>query len=376
MVSFSRLFGEFSSSPAIKSWDTDISSPIIILDIETPLSTEWKQAGWIRAISNLPGIGESKSLPQMAYFGKHQYTMDPIEFPYQLEFAPKAWVRQYRLALFTDSREFRQTTASSSLNPQELALLDEFAVPSINLRLKQDDTELLLAVLQALHHQGKNSMPGSDIRSMIEAAERSTLQGEANALKLTQQGVTIASTIAEMVVERVITVEKSAFNLLNSVWIADIEHSLNNSKPSVTVYDNDGDLQLVEFIAVDANNGRLELSANQYRDNAFPLTIKLQGKPSSTVAVSEMNVVTLSQFGMKFRRNASNSGGSIESSPIGAESWINFGTSDNISSAHILGEVLYVIGASGSYALNLPSGGWYAIPMTDFDATRLTGITL
>ena len=126
-------------------------------------------------------------------------------------------------------------------------------------------------------------MASTDIRSMLQALETVTTQTAANATDLAAQGVTLADVKATAVVEKNFTLQMSAFILEGSVYRASIAHNMNSTSPGVAIYDNDRDLQLAEFIAVDANNAKVELTASQRNDSSFPFTVNLQAKNTASM---------------------------------------------------------------------------------------------
>lgn len=219
-------------------------------------------------------------------------------------------------------------------------------------------------------------MASTDIRDTILRLESIEVQSNETYTQVQAQDIVITSTVAEMVIERVITVQKAAFTLLNGFWVATIDHLLNNSAPGVAVYDNDGDLQLVQYIASNPNSGRLEMSLQQYDDSSFPFKVSVQGKSVASVPSVGMNGYAVPTVGRKYRLTELDQGGKIQSAVIGTEVWEDMAGADNIPTAHIVGEMLYVMGATQPYATTLPSNAFGAVSVASFDSSRLAGTIL
>ena len=219
-------------------------------------------------------------------------------------------------------------------------------------------------------------MASTDIRATIQRLENIEDQSNDTYNQVQAQGVTITSTVAEMVIERVITVQKAAFTLLNGFWIATIDHLLNNSAPGIAVYDNDGDLQLVQYIASNPNSGRLEMSQSQYDDSNFPFKVSVQGKSTASVPAVGMSGYAVPAVGRKYRLLALEDGGKIQSAVIGTEVWEDMAGANGFSAGHIVGEMLYILFNNTPNVTTLPSSQFGGVSRESYDSSRLVATIL
>jgi hypothetical protein len=211
-------------------------------------------------------------------------------------------------------------------------------------------------------------MASTDIRSMLANLEAATAQGTQNAATIATQGVTLADVKATAVVEKDFTLQKAAFALEGDVYRALIQHDMGSKFPGVTIYDNGGDLQLAEFIALDTMKCKLELTAIQWADNDFPLTVNLQARSSATVAGPiGMSGYAVPGTEFKVRYNAAEM--KVERSTDNFVNRANINDSANIAEAKIAPDgQIHVRTADNFYFYSLiNNGSWQASNSGNFD---------
>jgi hypothetical protein len=215
-------------------------------------------------------------------------------------------------------------------------------------------------------------MASTDIRSMLANLEAATQQGTANATTIASQGVTLADVKATAVVEKNFTLQKAAFVLEGDVYRALIQHDMGSKFPGVTIYDNGGDLQMAEFIAIDPTSCKLELTATQWADNDFPLTVNLQARNVATVATS----VGMSGYavpGTSFTVRNNVAANRVEQSVDSGVNWNAVQNTNSIASAEIgADKKLYIHFPDGNnYVMEL--GVWFAAS-TGLNSTAVIAI--
>ncbi len=261
----------------------------------------WYRAGYVRFESN--GLQAPNGEPLA--FGRSILTAPnfPEGQSYKVKFTSVRWVGVGRLRCW-ELIPTRQTVRPVPINPaeftsQEIELLVNSGLDPAKLRLSPDSLEIVLPLLTSLRSpqggsilteiktliQELQTMANTDIRSMLAAVEAATMQGNTNAATIATQGVTLADVKATAVVEKNFTLQKGAFILEGDVYRAPIQHDMGSKFPGVTIYDNDGDLQLAEFIALSETLCKLELTTSQWVDNSFPLTVNLQARNAASVVI-------------------------------------------------------------------------------------------
>jgi hypothetical protein len=345
----------------------------------------WYKAGYLTFESNGLQIPYDKPLS----FGRSIITSPsfPEGQPYRIKFRPAYWVGGGRLRFweFLPTRKaVRQSPISfADFSPQEISLLGSVGItPTLN-RLTPELLEVvipLLSLLKSIQINTENlqTMASTDIRSLLNNLEALTTQTAANTSTAASQAVKLADVIATAIIEKNFTIEKIGFFLEGSVYRASINHMMGTRTPGVTIYDADGDLQLAEFIAVDKNNAKLELTPSQYADNAFPLTVNLQARNAATVAQpAGMNGYAVPGSVFKVRFNVL--GRLVERSQDDFVTSENIGGSSAIAGAKIApdGQVWVASDAGGYYYSPIINGEWKPSTAGDYqNLDTLTGTVL
>ena len=284
-----------------------LSKNVAIDAIFRDVKPHWYRAGYIRFESN--GLQAPNGEPLS--FGRSILTSPnfPEGQSYKITFTSVRWVGFGRLRCW----EFvptRKLVRPEPINPdefttREIELLMASGLDPAKLRLSPESLEVVLPLLTSLRSpqggsilteikdliQDLQTMANTDIRSMLAAVEAATMQGNTNAATIATQGVTLADVKATAVVEKNFTLQKDAFILEGDVYRAPIQHDMGSKFPGVTIYDNGGDLQLAEFIAIDPNQCKLELTAVQWADNDFPLTVNLQARSIASVVAAAWKLI-------------------------------------------------------------------------------------
>ena len=281
------------SSPMRSPWS--FKSKYVAVDLAAKkVKDTWYRSGYIRFESNGLQIPNKEPLS----FGRTVLTAPdfPDQQSYRILFTPVQWLGNGRLR-FWEFIPTRKAVRPSPIDPreftsQEIELLQTSGLDPEKLRLSPESLEIVLPLLISLRTPQSGSilteiktlieqlstMASTDIRTMLQNLETIGIQTTSNAADLAAQSVTLADVKATAVVEKNFTIAKAAFLLEGNVYRAPIAHMMKSRSPGVTIYDADGDLQLAEFIAIDADNAKLELSVGQYADNAFPLTVNVQAR--------------------------------------------------------------------------------------------------
>lgn len=326
----------------------------------------WYRGGYVQFVSN--GL----TIPHPDPLGFGRTTLTAPNFPesksYKVNFTPVRWVQRGRLRYW----EFLPTRASERPEPvnpkeftaRELQLITSAGLNPDKLRLSPESLEVVLPLLAALKASQSSIdftnleklikdfkvMATTDIKTILGGMDAISTQSMANATAIATQGTTLATIATSAVSEKIIALNKAQFQLNNGFWNAAVEHNLGTRFPGISVYDNDGDLQLVEFVAINENSGRLVLTASQYNDNNYPLTVNLQGRNVAIVSPSAPSLPLGSGFSARF------SSGAVEvSRPDGTK--FNLETAGSIIEAYSLNGFIHTLDTNGSY--------WY-YPQPDF----------
>ena len=265
----------------------------------TDKKANWYRSGYVQFKSN--GLNIPNKEP-IAFGRTVLFAPDfPDKQSYKIQFTPVKWLGSERLKFW----EFIPTRKAVNLNSisqneftvSEVELIQASGLDPENLRLSPDSLELLLPLLTSIRSPlnggiltdiktlilDLKTMASTDIRSLLETLETVTDQTMANSSDLAAQGVELSAVTSTALVEKSFTLQVSAFALEGTVYRASIPHNLGSTSPGVAIYDNDGDLQLAEFIVVNGNNAKVELTASQRNDGSFPFTVKLQCKKTASI---------------------------------------------------------------------------------------------
>lgn len=189
-------------------------------------------------------------------------------------------------------------------------------------------------------------MASTDIRSIkaTTVAIADSLATQAAAVEA--QNARVVTMESSMVIEKSFSVAKAAFSQNGIYWVYDLVHGLNNVNPSSSIFDADGDLQLIQTKVQDANTLRLELSAEEYADNSFPLEVAIQAKSNPVVTpVTWFKAPT-----MAYHWRVLN--GELQNSQDGVTA-LNASFAQGIVKAAIGGNgLLYIQNANGYFGLN------------------------
>lgn len=348
----------------------------------------WYRSGYIRFESNGLQIPNKEPLS----FGRTVLTAPdfPDQQSYRILFTPVQWLGNGRLR-FWEFIPTRKAVRPSPIDPQEftpqeLELLQTSGLDPEKLRLSPESLEIVLPLLISLRPPQSGSilteiktlieqlstMFSTDIRSTLENLEMVGTQTAANAADLAVQSVTLADVKATAVIEKIFSIAKAAFLLEGNVYRAPIAHMMKSRSPGVTVYDADGDLQLAQFIAVDSDNAKLELSARQFADNSFPLTVNLQAKVGSTLVVGAWRLAPGTNESFQLldgKVNRSTNGGASVDFVVWAD--------QVAASAFVSGNFVYMVSDTN---VNKKSqiGIWQSqdIPASELETTRLSQGTI
>ena len=378
------------SSPMRSPWS--FKSKYVAVDLAAKkVKDTWYRSGYIRFESNGLQIPNKEPLS----FGRTVLTAPdfPDQQSYRILFTPVQWLGNGRLR-FWEFIPTRKAVRPSPIDPreftsQEIELLQTSGLDPEKLRLSPESLEIVLPLLISLRTPQSGSilteiktlieqlstMASTDIRTMLQNLEAIGTQTMSNAADLAAQSVTLADVKATAVVEKNFTIAKAAFLLEGNVYRAPIAHMMRSRSPGVTIYDADGDLQLAEFIVVDLDNAKLELSAGQFADNSFPLTVNLQAKVGSTLAAG-MNEYAINSLNMKYRYNPAVNNGTVEKSDIGSDVWTTHNNDTDILEAFINGIVLYGRNSGGIFKSVLNDGGRESVSQADYDTAKSTGVML
>ena len=194
-------------------------------------------------------------------FGEHEILFDvpsPLE-SYELEILPARLIFNYEVEVL-----------KQIYNPRFDSLSQSLGIPIALLQNIPQQTLLIL--------EGVNLMASTDIRSTLNALEMVITQSVASTAGLASQVAAFSALSNATVVQKSFNLLKAAFLLEGAVYRAPIAHNMATRSPVCAVYDADGDLQLVQVIGLDASNLKIELTASQYNDNTYPLTVNLQAQ--------------------------------------------------------------------------------------------------
>lgn len=287
----------------------------------------WYKAGYLNQIHN--GI-TSKGI--LIKFGIQLIVM-PDSLPYTLEFSPVSWLPDGYLRI------------SEYLLPLSNQELIEISLDSPN--------SLSLSTLSTLF-----TMAQSDTRAIT--ATVSSLQ---TALTNTQQATVaqFVSVSANMVQEFRSTLNKVDFILTGSVYVATVSHTLNNSAPQLNLFDNQGDDQgLAQLTVTSSTQVKVELTADQWADNAYPMRLVIQGiKGPSSTAPTPPVAVPNTNFAVRY--NPGKSGGALEWSDNAGQSYTVAVGATNVKELYLYQGNIFSLDDANTYKVTVP-GTWTWTP--------------
>jgi hypothetical protein len=141
------------------------------------------------------------------------------------------------------------------------------------------------------------AMANTDIRSFKKMFADLSAQVTDQGLELATTGAKVVSMEATMVIENTFTVLKAAFVAAGEFWVYDLVHDMNSLTPDVAIYDTDpatgkaADLQLIQTIGLTPNSFRIELNADEYAGNNFPLVVNVQAKNTPVSAIGQWKLI-------------------------------------------------------------------------------------
>ena len=129
-------------------------------------------------------------------------------------------------------------------------------------------------------------MAQSDTRELVIALEslqasNVTTQATLTATQATVNVVnaTLGNVQGFMTQPEQFTIPKDRFNLVGTVRVQGVTHGLSVGQTQMTLIDSTGDIQgFAQLIAVNSTQAAVELSATQWNDNAYPLTLLIHGR--------------------------------------------------------------------------------------------------
>lgn len=215
-------------------------------------------------------------------------------------------------------------------------------------------------------------MASTDIRSIKATAAAIAQNLETQAQAVADQGARVVTMESSMVIEKNFTVAKAAFIQSGAFWVYDLVHGMNSLTPSSEIYDADKELQLIQTKVQDANTLRLELSADEYADNSFPLEVAIQAKSNPVVA----STAWFKGATMVYHWRVLN--GDLQNSQDG-NTVLNPSFAQGVLKAAIGGnDRLYIQNANGYYALsdNNLEAGFQAVSIEEYPTDGRIQFTL
>ena len=144
-----------------------------------------------------------------------------------------------------------------------------------------------LSTLTPLQQENLIIMADTDVRSILQSLEAVKAMQVEQAAQNDDTRSLISKVRNSTTLDKQVTIEKTSFVLTGVIWIAQCVHDLDDLRPVVSIYDATGDQQLIQFVAKTNTSGIVELTQAQYNDNAFPLTISLNGRAKGAYVYKE-----------------------------------------------------------------------------------------
>jgi hypothetical protein len=197
-------------------------------------------------------------------------------------------------------------------------------------------------------------MAQSDTRAIT-----ANLSGLQTALTNTQTSI-VAQFVtmgANMVQEFKAALNKADFIQAGSVYVATVTHTLNNVSPQLELFDAQGDAQgLAQLIAISATQVKVELTTDQWNDNAYPLKLVIQG---TKAAASTAPVAPVAVPGTNFavRYNPGKSGGALEWSDNAGQTYTVAAGATNVKELYLSQGQIFSLDDSNVYKVTVP-GTW------------------
>lgn len=211
----------------------------------------WNRVGWLKQFNR----GNTHSNGHLVTFGSQFILLSAVS-PYTLKFTPVNWLPDGNIKIW----EFR-----GDLTDDELDQFNQF-------------------ITQGNPNQMPTYNP-SDIRSFKKMLADQAAQLTEQAAELVTTGAKLVTLETTMVIEKTFTVAKAAFVLIDEFWVYNLVHSMNSLTPDVSIFDVEGDQQLIQTIGADTNTLKIELNQAEYDGGNFPLTVNIQAKNSPVVFV-------------------------------------------------------------------------------------------
>lgn len=283
----------------------------------------WKIAGSLSQIHR----GSTSAKGHQIAFGQQLVTMADLT-PYTLLFRPVAWLPEGYLRVW----EYLPPLTDRDL---------------LNLSLQQESS-VLSTITQIF------TMAQSDTRAAL-----ATIAALQTALTNTQQAIVaqFVSVGSNMVQEFRSTLNKADFVQTGSVYIATVSHTLNNSVPQLNLFDNQGDNQgLAQLIVASSTQVKVELSADQWADNAYPMRLVIQGvKGPSSTAPTPPIAVPNTNFAVRY--NPGKSGGALEWSDNAGQSYTVAAGASNVKELYLYQGNIFSLDDANTYKVTVP-GTW------------------
>ena len=158
-----------------------------------------------------------------------------------------------------------------------------------------------LGTLTSIQLENLSLMADTDVRSILQSLEAAATAQQAVNSRIDDTRTLLSKVKNATTAERKVQIEKPSFVLTGLIWIAQCIHDLDDDRPSVTIYDNNGDEQLIQFVAKTKTSGILELTQAQYDGNAFPLLVSVIGVYKGAYPYRETDSVSFPGFTASFK---------------------------------------------------------------------------
>lgn len=204
----------------------------------------WNRVGWLKQVNR----GNTHSMGHLITFGSQFVLLSDLS-PYTLKFTPVNWLPDGNIKIW----EFHGKLTDDQL--------DKFH--------------------QFITQGNPNQMPTynpSDIRNFKKMLADQAAQLTDQAAQLVTTGAKLITLETTMVIEKTFTVAKAAFVSIDGFWVYNLVHQMNSLTPDVTIFDVEGDQQLIQAIGADSNTLKIELNQSEYDGGNFPLTVNIQAK--------------------------------------------------------------------------------------------------
>ena len=144
-------------------------------------------------------------------------------------------------------------------------------------------------------------MADTDVRTILQRLEAAASGQIAQAERIDDTRSLLAKVRNATTINKKVVLEQADFVLVAGVWTAQCLHGLDDERPSVTIYDNSGDQQIIQFVATTYESGIVELTSSQYSDNTYPLVVSFYGQAQGAYSYKEGDSASMPGWNASFK---------------------------------------------------------------------------